>query len=90
MLNAVFLAENEGFCISLAPKKHFLMVLIKLRHAFKHQDLVYRFQVAVTQVSRIFRYWIDIMSRELLCLIHWPDIEIVRRYLPECFKPAFT
>ena len=90
MLNDVFLAENDGFCSSLAPKKLFLMVLMKLRHAFKHQDLAYRFQVAVTQVSRIFHYWINIMSRELLCLIHWPDREIVRRYLPECFKPTFT
>ena len=74
MLNDVFLAKNDGFCSSLAPKKQFLMVLMKLRHAFKHQDLAYRFQVAVTQVSRIFHYCrINIMSRELPCLIHWPD-----------------
>ena len=51
MLNDVFLAKNDGFCSSLAPKKQFLMVLMKIRHAFKHQDLAYRFQVAVTQVS---------------------------------------
>ena len=89
-LNAVFLAEKAGFCSSLTPKKQLLKVLMKLRHAFKHQDLGYRFQVAVTQVSRICHYWIDIMPRELLCLIPWPDREIVCLYLPQCFKPAFA
>ena len=58
MLNDVFLAENDGFCSSLAPKKQFLMVLMKLRHAFKHQDLAYRFQVAVTQVSLLDKYYV--------------------------------
>ena len=65
---------------------HLRMVLMKLRHAFKHQDLAYRLQVAVSQVSGIFHYWINIMSRELLCLIHRPDREIVRRYFARMFQ----
>ena len=90
ILNPVFMAGKSEFCSSLTQEKQILMVLMKRRHAFTHQDLAYHFQVAVAQVSRIFHYWIDLMSRELLCLIHWPDREVICQYLPECFKPAFT
>ena len=30
------------------------------------------------------------MSRELQCLIHWPDREVIRQTLPKCFKPRFS
>ena len=67
ILNPAFLAEKKNACSLMKPNWQLLMVLMKLRHAFKHQDLAYRFDVSVSQVSRVFHYWIDLMSRELQC-----------------------
>ena len=90
ILTPVFLAEKKNACSLMTPNRQLLMVLMKLRHAFKHQDLAYRFDVSVSQVSRVFHYWIDLLSRELQCLIHWPDREVIRQTLPKCFKPGFS
>ena len=74
----------------LSAGDQLILVMMKLRLATPHKDLVYRFEVHVSWVTKIFHYWIDIMSRELQQLISWPDHELVRETLPDCFKPKYT
>ena len=64
--------------------------MMKLRLTTAHKDLAYRFGVHVSRVTKIFHYWIDIMSRELQQLISWPDHELVQETLPDCVKPKYT
>ena len=74
----------------LSAGDQLVLVMMKLRLATPHKDLAYRFGVHVSRVTKIFHYWIDIMSRELQQLISWPDHELVRETLPDCFKPKYT
>ena len=66
-----------------------LMVLMKLRRAVTNQDLGYRFKIDVTRVSKIFHLWIDTMAAQLKPMVKWPDREIIRSTLPDCFKPKY-
>ena len=75
--------------LGLSAADQFLMVLMKLRHAFSLKDLGYRFGIDKTRVSRIFNFWINVMHAELQPLVKWPERDIVRRTLPACFKPAY-
>ena len=75
--------------LGLSAADQFLMVMMKLRHAFTLKDLSYRFGVDITRVSRIFNHWINIMHAELQPLVKWPERDIVRKTLPACFKPTY-
>ena len=59
---------------------------MRLRVGLPEQDLAYRFGVSQSLISRIFVTWISFLSRELSCLIYWPDKEDVQRYYPRCFR----
>ena len=61
------------------------MVLMKLHLGTPTEDLGYQFDIGPSQVSRIFRKWIYLMSVELKCLITWPDSGKLRQNLPQCF-----
>jgi len=63
-----------------------LMVLTKLRHADPHQQ----FGVDITRVSKIFNHWINVMFVELQPLVRWPQRDILRKTLPQCFKPQYS
>ena len=73
----------------LSAGDQLLLVMMKLRLATMHKDLAYRFGIHVSRVTKIFHHWIDVMSRELQQLISWPDHELVRKTLPDCFKPKY-
>lgn len=74
---------------ALSPTDQFLMVLMKLRLGLHHQDLAYRFNVSCGTVSKIFHDWLDVMARELQCLIRWPSRKEIRRKLPLQFRKSF-
>ena len=70
----------------LHPKDQFLLVIMKLRLALTNEDLAYRFNINHNRVSQLFHEWIDMVSREFKRLIVWPDRQMIRETLPECFK----
>ena len=74
----------------LSIKDQLLLVLMKLRTGASNKDLAYRFGISPGRVSQLFHEWIDILSRELKQLIVWPDREMLRKTLPQCFKPAYA
>lgn len=71
---------------ALSPPDQFLMVLMKLRLGLPHQDLAFRFKISCGTVCNIFHDWLDVMARELQCLIRWPSRKEIRRNLPSLFK----
>ena len=87
LLSQMISAQSTGCCLSAGDQ--LLLLLIKLRLALPHQDLAYRFGIHVTKVTKVFHCLLDITSRELNCLIHWPDRGMIRRSLPECFKQQY-
>ena len=74
----------------LTIKDQLLLVLMKLRTGAPNKDLPYRFGVSPGRVSQLFHEWIDILSRELKQFIVWPDREMLRKTLPQCFKPKYA
>ncbi len=87
LLSKLISAQSTGCCLSTGDQ--LLLFFMKLRLALPHQDLAYRFGIHMTKVTRVFHCLLDITSRELNRLIHWPDRGIIRRTLPECFKKQY-
>ena len=77
---------NQG----LSVDDQFLLVLMKLRTGFPNKELAYRFEISPGRVSQIFHEWIDMMARELNQLIVWPDRQMIRKTLPDCFKALYA
>uniref|UniRef100_A0A672P1W6 DDE Tnp4 domain-containing protein n=1 Tax=Sinocyclocheilus grahami TaxID=75366 RepID=A0A672P1W6_SINGR len=76
---------NASSTILTLPEQ-FLVVLMKLRLGLTHQDLAFRFKVSCGTVSNIFHEWLDVMAKELQCLVQWPSRKEIRRNLPTLFK----
>lgn len=76
---------NASSTILTLPEQ-FLVVLMKLRLGLTHQDLAFRFRVSCGTVSNIFHEWLNVMAKELQCLVRWPSRKEIRRNLPTLFK----
>jgi len=67
----------------LSIKDQLLLVLIKLRTGAPNKNLAYRFGVSP---GRVFHEWVDILSHEPKKFIVWPDQEVLRKTLPQCYQ----
>lgn len=52
-------------------------------------DLAFRFNITISQVSSVFTTWIKFLSKELGVLIVWPSKLQVKKSLPYCFKKIY-
>ena len=59
--------------------------MMVLRLGLLELDLVYRFGIAQSTISRIICKWITVMASSLSFLIHWPEREQLRKTMPSCF-----
>ena len=66
----------------MSPENCLFLNLLRLRVGLPEQDIAFRFGISQALVSRILVTWIRFLSRELSCLIYWPDRESVQRYFP--------
>ena len=87
LLSQMISAQFTGCCLSAGDQ--LLVLLIKLRLALPHQYLAYRFGIHITKVTKVFHCLLEITSRELNCLIHWPDRGMIRHSLRKCFKQQY-
>uniref|UniRef100_A0A672T434 THAP-type domain-containing protein n=1 Tax=Sinocyclocheilus grahami TaxID=75366 RepID=A0A672T434_SINGR len=76
---------NASSTILTLPEQ-FLVVLMKLCLGLTHQDLAFCFKMSCGTVSNIFHEWLDVMAKELQCLVRWPSRKEIRRNLPTLFK----
>lgn len=66
-----------------------LLTLMKLRFNISFKDLAYRFQISGTSASSCFRTVIVLIVYTFQCFLFWPDRDVLRTAMPECFKEAF-
>ena len=90
VLKAVFdYVTPQDMRTKLSRFQEFMVVLIKLRLNLSNEDLCYRFDVCRLTISRILSRWLIILDAELQPLILWPDRDILRKTMPECFLSSF-
>ena len=58
---------------------------MKLKLGLLHTDLAYRFSLSLSNVSRIYKSWITILSEEPEIFLVWLERNALRRNLPESF-----
>lgn len=61
------------------------IVLVRLRLGLLEEDIAYRYDISQSTVSRMFRFWINVMYSYFIQIPIWPSREIVKKYMPECF-----
>ena len=66
--------------------QQFVMVLVKFWLNLANQDIVYRFGVHQSTVSRSIRNWIDVMYIRLKPTIKWPEREELLKTMPKGSK----
>ncbi|XP_062619905.1 uncharacterized protein LOC134281457 [Saccostrea cucullata] len=74
---------------SLSLVDQFFMFLCRIRQGFFEEDLAQRFSVSQSTVSRIIITWSNYLYCILGCIPIWPSRDIVRNFLPACFKCTF-
>ena len=81
-----FIAPTESSKLSkLTPFQELMMTLIK---NLSMQNLAYRFNISCSILSVVSFYTILDIGLEPLVL--WPDHEVLRRTMPDCFKAVTT
>ena len=85
-VQGVDFSGRKGPSRSLSIEQEFLLVLMRLRMGLLVDDLAYRFNITISQVSSVFTTWIKFLSKELGVLIVWPSKLQVKKSLPYCFK----
>ena len=53
------------------------------------EDLSVRFGVCLSVASKLFQKWLDIMFVRLSFLITWPEREVCKHNMPNCFKELY-
>lgn len=89
IFNYVCLNVTHSVTSKLSPFHEFVMFLMHLRLNTCFQDLVYRFNVSLTTVSRLFYKWVDIADTKLRHCIVWPEREDFRLTMPACCRRSF-
>ncbi|XP_045475690.1 uncharacterized protein LOC123681358 [Harmonia axyridis] len=59
------------------------IVLVRLRLGLLEEDIAYRYDISQSTVSRMFRFWINVMYSYFIPI--WPSREIMKKYMPECY-----
>ncbi|XP_045200154.2 uncharacterized protein LOC123554226 isoform X2 [Mercenaria mercenaria] len=70
----------------LSLKDEFFMVLIRLKVGLFVKDIADRFEISVSQFSKIFTTWINFLHHELPLLFPFPSQEKIRQNMPDSFK----
>ena len=77
---------NNGPCCKLPFLEQLFMTLVRLRLGLYATDLVVRFGVSQSTVSRITTTWINLMYHSFKAIKRFPPWHIVKKYMPDIFK----
>ena len=92
ILNAVFLHVSPHVShdtSTLTKFQEFALTLMNLKLDMPLKDLVFRFGVSLSTVSRVFSSWMIALDVRLSPLMSWPDREDLWRTMPQCFSGFF-
>ena len=73
--------KSKTFAKSLTLEDHLLIVLMKLKLELFNRDISIRFVIKTQLTSKIYRYYLPLLAKELAFLIVWPE----RDTSPPCF-----
>ena len=74
---------------ALPPLEEFFMTMLRLRAGLFEQDIVNRFQVSQSTVSRIVCTWINFLYLKLKDIPLWPPRELVQLNMPRQFREKY-
>ena len=77
--------ESKIFAKSLTLEDRLLIVLMKLKLGLFNRDISIRFGIKAQVTSKIYRYYLPLLAKELAFLIVWPERDTLRKNLPPCF-----
>ena len=89
VFNLVSVVVPEDQHQKLSNFQYFVLTCMKLRLDLGFEDLGFRFNVHCSTASRIFDKWLNVMYVRLKFLISWPEREVLRTSLPQCFVSAY-
>ena len=72
------------FAKSLILEHHLLIVLMKLKLGLFNRDVSIRFGIKTQLTSKIYRYHLPLLAKELAFLIVRPERDTLRKNLPPC------
>ena len=78
-----------GRARSMSPEQELFLVLVRLRLGLLLQDIAHRFNISITQVSRVFKTWIVFLHQRLRALPIWPSRKFIDDNMPSCFKLTY-
>ena len=81
------LPANEG--TKLSHFQEFMCVMLKLRMNLPNEFISFLFHVSPATMSRVILKWLKRMDIRLSDLIRWPERDVLRKTMPECFKTSF-
>ena len=65
--------KSKIFAKSLTLEDHLLIVLMKLKLGLFNRDISIRFGIKTQLTSKIYRYYLPQLAKELAFLIVWPE-----------------
>lgn len=71
----------------LSLKDEFFVVLLRLKVGLFVRDISERFNISQGHFSKVFTTWINFLYHELPNLFPFPSQELIRKNLPDSFKP---
>lgn len=74
---------------ALPTFQQLLLTLMKLRLNLPFKYLSYRFGVSPATASTTFYKCLDVLYSLFQNLVFWPDREVLRKNIPDCFKQYF-
>ena len=77
--------KSNTFAKSLTLEDHLLIVLMKLKLGLFNRDISIRFGIKTQLTSKIYRYYLPLLAKELAFLIVWPERDTLRKNLTPCF-----
>ena len=67
--------KSKIFAKSLTLQNHLFIVLMKLKLGLFNRDISIRFGIETQLTSKIYRYSLPLLAKELAFLIVWPERE---------------
>ena len=87
--NSVNSKEKCGPKRLLSPEEEIFLCLVRLRLGLLEREIAHRFNISVSQVSRIWITWLDFLYRRLRSIPIWPSQEFVRATMPQSSKNTY-
>ena len=82
-------SEKKGQKHSFEPEDELVLTLCQLRVNIPEKVSAHNYNVAVSEVSRIFATWLDLLSSRLIQLPVWATKKIIEETMPEVLQQKY-